>query len=170
MLYFIGSRLSNIWIGDTMPLCFPSHELYSVHTMFLFGCSVNRVLYIHTYQTLTTYLLMRPHSVFDEITHTWHLLLALSYSNCIWWLMYVYSLWMERVDTDMTVIVSGRGARNLAVYGTAHDKLYSVERFRSARRWNRIGLYFIFTLFLHASFYRLSYILCRNCHIKVLPT
>jgi len=35
VLYFIGSRLSNVWIGDTMPLCLPSHELYSVHTMFL---------------------------------------------------------------------------------------------------------------------------------------
>jgi hypothetical protein len=61
VLYFIDSRLSNIWIGDTKPLCFPSHELYSVHTMFLFGCSVNRVPYIHTYQTSTTYLLMRLH-------------------------------------------------------------------------------------------------------------
>jgi hypothetical protein len=76
VLYFIGSRLSNIWIGDTMPLCFPSHELYSVHTMFLFGCSVNCVPYIHTYQTSTTYLLMRSYSVFDGITHAWHLLLA----------------------------------------------------------------------------------------------
>jgi len=76
VLYFIGSRLSNIWIGDTMPLCLPSHELYSVHTMFLFGCSVNCVPYIRTYQTSTTYLLMRSHSVFDGITHAWHLLLA----------------------------------------------------------------------------------------------
>jgi hypothetical protein len=28
----------------------------------------------------------------------------------------------------MTVIVSGHGARNLVVYGTAHDELYSTER------------------------------------------
>jgi len=72
VLYFIGSRLSNI-IGDTMALCFPSHELYSVHTMFLFGCSVNCV---RSYQTSTTYLLTCSYSVFDGITHAWHLLLA----------------------------------------------------------------------------------------------
>jgi hypothetical protein len=41
VLYFICSHLSNIWIGDTMPLCFPSHKLYSVHTMVLFGYSIN---------------------------------------------------------------------------------------------------------------------------------
>ena len=35
VLYFIGPCLSNIWIGDTMPLCFPFHELYSVHTMLV---------------------------------------------------------------------------------------------------------------------------------------
>ena len=35
VLYSIGSRLSNVWKGDIMPLCIPSHELYSVHTMFL---------------------------------------------------------------------------------------------------------------------------------------
>jgi hypothetical protein len=44
--------------------------------MFLFGCSVNQVPYIHTYQTSTTYLLMCSHLVFDGITHTWHLLLT----------------------------------------------------------------------------------------------
>jgi hypothetical protein len=42
-----------------------------------YGCSVNRVPYIHTYQMSTTsLLLMRSHSVFNGITHDWHLLLA----------------------------------------------------------------------------------------------
>jgi hypothetical protein len=54
--------------------------------------------------------------------------------------MYVYTLSIEQVDTDMTVIVSGCGAQNLAVYGTAHDELYSAEQFQSAHQWDQICL------------------------------
>jgi len=36
--------------------------------------------------------------------------LHLSCSNYIWWQIYIYTLWIEQVDTDMTVIVSGCGA------------------------------------------------------------
>jgi hypothetical protein len=55
--------------------------------------------------------------------------------------MYIYTLWIEQVDTDMTVIVSGCGTQNLAAYGTAHDELYSAEQFQSAHRQDRIGLW-----------------------------
>src|ERR1700677_5407596 len=62
-----------LWIGDSMPLCFPlvsSHELHSVHTVFLFGCFVNHVPYIHTYEHVRhqppiDYLLL----LLDGITH-----------------------------------------------------------------------------------------------------
>jgi len=49
--YIAYCRASPLWIGDTMPLCLPLisfHELHSVHTVFLFGCFVNPVPYIHT--------------------------------------------------------------------------------------------------------------------------
>jgi hypothetical protein len=67
---FVRSRL----FCDAMPLA----DLYSVHTMFLFGCSrlcrsAGRVL---TYHVSTSYLLL---------SH-------LSCANCIWWHMYVYTL------------------------------------------------------------------------------
>src|ERR1700683_729397 len=35
-----------LWIGDSVPLCFPlvsSHELHLVHTVFLFGCFVDAI-------------------------------------------------------------------------------------------------------------------------------
>ena len=69
-----------------MPLCF-SHELHSLHTMFLFGCCQSCAIHLYVRsrprQTLSTYLLMRLLSLFDGIIH-------LAFVTHIYWARIVF--------------------------------------------------------------------------------
>jgi len=95
-----------LWICDSMPLCFPlvsSHELHLVHTVFLFGCFVNHVPYIHTYvrhQPPIDYSCTCSCSWMGS--HTWHWYLHFMCLNCIKVaVVYIYLLSIEQVDTDV---------------------------------------------------------------------
>ena len=97
-----------LWIGNSMSLYFPlvsSHELHLVHTVFLFGCFVNHVPYIHTYehakhQPPIDYLCTCSCSWMGS--HTWHWYLHFMCLNCIMVaVVYIYLLSIEQVDTDV---------------------------------------------------------------------
>ena len=82
----ISLSTSPVWIGDTMPLCF-SHELHSLHTIFLFGCCQSCAIHLHVRsrprQMLSTYLLMRLLSLFNGIIH-------LAFVTHIYWARIVF--------------------------------------------------------------------------------
>ena len=91
--------------------------------------------YIHPYQTLTTYLLMCSHLVFDGITHAWHLLLA----------FIVLELYLV---TDVRIYPLNRTSWHWhdgdceQLWRTEFGGIwYSAKWFRSARWRDRIGLW-----------------------------